>query len=606
MTISANFPNVQPSLLLDFANAKQLPPQVAFTRATSATYYDGSTTAKAEQNLVTYSQEFDNAAWVKTSATVTANSTAAPDGTTTADTLTASAATSSHLLQRLVTTIASEPQGYSIYAKYSTAQYIAFGFTSGGLGSAWAYVTVDIQNGTITQTTNGGGAGITISGSITSVGSGWYRISVLGNYTQTNTYPTILIVDTGTPSFTAFGNYAWTATGTEAVFIWGAQMEQRTAVTAYTATTTQAITNYVPVLLTAGGGQPRFDHNPTTSESLGLLIEEQRTNLLLYSSQLDTNPWTINASTVTITSNTVIAPDGTLTGDLLKSNSATNDFIYQIPTLAISTVATFSFYIKNIDAVISRVMSRNSVTSMEVVINWSGATLTSLTINTATSASFAAVGNGWYRVQVTYTTGETNQQVRIYPDSGNTGKSVFVWGTQLEAASFATSYIATTSAAATRAADSAVMTGNNFTSWFNNSEGTLYVEASPQTQSSNSFGMASLTNAGNSNNSIAMYYTGGNVVDVESLVNAVAQYTYLIPRGAQPTKVAHGYKVNNSNVALNGTAYTADTVCLVPPVSTLTIGTIYDATSYPCNGTVRKLAYYPIRVTDAQLAALTS
>lgn len=118
--------------------------------------------------------------------------------------------------------------------------------------------------------------------------------------------------------------------------------------------------------------------------------------------------------------------------------------------------------------------------------------------------------------------------------------------------------------------------------------------------------MASLTNAGGSSNSIAMFYTGGTLVDVEALVNSSVQYTFLIARGSQPTKVAHGYKVNDANVALNGTASTADTVCLVPPINMLTIGTIYDAVSFPCNGTIRKLAYYPIRVTNAQLAALTS
>lgn len=78
-------PSIRPSLLLDFANTKQLDPRITFSRPTTATYYDGKTVAKAEENLLTYSQEFDNAAWTKTAVTVTANVTTAPDGTATAD-----------------------------------------------------------------------------------------------------------------------------------------------------------------------------------------------------------------------------------------------------------------------------------------------------------------------------------------------------------------------------------------------------------------------------------------------------------------------------------------------------------------------------------------
>ena len=51
MTIQNNFPDIKPALLLDFANTKRLDPRITFTRASPATYYDGKTTAKAEENL---------------------------------------------------------------------------------------------------------------------------------------------------------------------------------------------------------------------------------------------------------------------------------------------------------------------------------------------------------------------------------------------------------------------------------------------------------------------------------------------------------------------------------------------------------------------------
>jgi hypothetical protein len=83
-----DYPTIRPSLLLDFANTKTLDPRITFTRASTGTYYDGKTVAKAEENLLLQSQTFDNASWVKDNATVTANSTTAPDGTTTAETFT--------------------------------------------------------------------------------------------------------------------------------------------------------------------------------------------------------------------------------------------------------------------------------------------------------------------------------------------------------------------------------------------------------------------------------------------------------------------------------------------------------------------------------------
>ena len=123
MTISANFPNVKPSLLLDFANAKQLPPSVTFTRSTPAVYYDGKTTAMAEQNIFQQSQTFDNAYWNKFQATITANSTTAPDGTNTADTFTEGTSTIPSLYVNAGDKKVNEIFTLSIYAKANGRNY---------------------------------------------------------------------------------------------------------------------------------------------------------------------------------------------------------------------------------------------------------------------------------------------------------------------------------------------------------------------------------------------------------------------------------------------------------------------------------------------------
>jgi hypothetical protein len=125
MAISNLYPISCPSLNLDFANVKFLDPRITFTRASSARYYNGVTTAKAEENLLLYSQEFDNAAWTKTNTTATANATTAPDGTTTADTLTATIGLTSHGTNQAVATSASARVA-SVFAKKDTNNYIQF------------------------------------------------------------------------------------------------------------------------------------------------------------------------------------------------------------------------------------------------------------------------------------------------------------------------------------------------------------------------------------------------------------------------------------------------------------------------------------------------
>jgi hypothetical protein len=90
MAIQSNFPAIKPSLNLDFANTEALDPRITFTRASSATYYDGVTTAKAEENLLLRSQDY-SATWTVTNLTPVTGKTA-PDTTSTATEFTATAA----------------------------------------------------------------------------------------------------------------------------------------------------------------------------------------------------------------------------------------------------------------------------------------------------------------------------------------------------------------------------------------------------------------------------------------------------------------------------------------------------------------------------------
>ena len=199
MAIASNFPAIKPSLLLDFANTKRLDSRVTFTRTTTATYYDGVTTAKAEENLLLRSQDY-SATWTVTNLTPVTGKTA-PDSTSTATEFTAGAANA--VLTQSYTAIAGS-YTFSVWLRRVT-----------GTGN----IDIAADNGTWTTKV--------ITGT-------WARYDVTQTVAAGSKTAGIRVVTSG-----------------DAIEVWGAQLEQRSSVTAYTATTTQAITNYIPVLLTA-------------------------------------------------------------------------------------------------------------------------------------------------------------------------------------------------------------------------------------------------------------------------------------------------------------------------------------------------------------------
>lgn len=593
MAIQSNFPAIKPSLMLDFANTKTLDPRITFTRASTATYYDGVTTAKAEENLFTYSQEFDNAAWAKASTSVTANAAVAPDGTTTAELVYPSSTGTYRLIQQnfaanaslsILTTTASKT--ISFFAKASGFSWVFTADSSSGLKKCF----FDLTNG-ITGTT---AANHTTA--ITSVGNGWYRCVVTTSEQYTGTI--IIAVADADNSVTA------TASGTNGIYLWGAQLEQRSAATAYTATTTQAITNYIPKLQSAASGVARFDNNPTTGESLGLLIEEQRTNLAVRSEELDNAAWTKNGTTVS--ANTIIAPDGTLTSDKLIATTSNAVHLAQVTAVTASGSHTMSVYAKAGEY--TRVAIRESnVTGFGALFDLSAGTV--ITTNSAT-ATITPVGNGWYRCTATITWGTSysmgivvcnNSATTIFPSFAGDGWSgVFVWGAQLEAGTFATSYIPTVASQVTRSADAASMTGTNFSSWYSAGEGTLYVEAALYalpTQDTIFFRMYS-----SANEDIQIYYStpgftrlyiqdnASTVVNIVSSSSTVQANTFL--------KQAAAFKTNDAAFSVNGALIGTDSVFTMPDANTMSVGS---RAMY-----VRKATYYPLRVTNAQLQALTS
>lgn len=557
MAIASLYPTIKPSLLLDFANSKKLDSRVTFTRSTTATYYDGVTTAKAEENLLLRSQDF-SATW--TLADLTAGSAVtAPDGTATGSSFTASAANGT--LTQSVTAIAAQ-YTFSVYLRRVT-------------GTGDIDITCDSAGTWVTQT----------------ITSSWARYTVTQTLTAGTRTPGIRIVTSG-----------------DQIEVWGAQLEQRSAATAYTPTTTQPITNYIPVLQTAAAGVPRIDHDPVTGECLGLLIEEQRTNLLTYSEQFDNPAWTPTG--VAVTPNVAIAPDGTTTADKLVENAAaTNGNIFQTPSLVANTTYTFSVYAQKTEWGWVALEFRGEASDTRIA--WFNLNTGAVgTVQAGLTATITPAGNGFYQCAVTGATQATvtSPRTRVYPvnadntfSTGDGYSGIFIWGAQLEAGAFPTSYIPTTSASVTRTADAASMTGVNFSVWNNAAEGAIYTETIFTSLSSAS---GVVLNDGTTSNRIRLApATVSDQATVTTSGTAQAVLDAGTPVAGAVTRLAMAYAVNDFALSLNGGAVATDTSGTVPVVNQFQIGA--ETTAYG-NVRINKIAYYPERLTNAQLQALTA
>lgn len=617
MSIASNFPAIKPTLLLDFANTEELDSRVTFTRASTATYY-GTQTAKAEENLLLQSQTFDNASWTKSNAAVSGTDTiVAPDGTTTAEEVRDGTATNIHSCFQAVTLASGTTYVASVFLKNVDRQYAILA-VSGGV-SAYASAKFDLTGGTSTANQAAGSGWSVTSVAMTSVGSGWYRcVLVFVSGTSGSCNVRVGLASDGT-TFTTNGSGLESYTGTDLkIAVWGAQFEQRSSVTAYTATTAAPITNYIPVLQTAASGVARFDHNPTTFESLGLLIEESRTNLLTYSEQFDNAVWTKGLSSVT--ANTVVAPDGTLNGDkLVEDTSNGQHHVRQSVTgLSSGSTLTLSVYVKAAERTTAQLYINDNTTTgnrVQADFNLSTGTTSSATnVGTFTGAtsSITPVGNGWYRCVLTgVATGVTAVQGQAiigttsYTGDGYSG--IYIWGAQLEAGAFATSYIPTVASQVTRAADAASMTGTNFSSWYNQAEGTFFAQFVPASSSFGSNKTLFLSSDGTVNNYAGFRYTDSGARPTLSVVAAnttqAAMPTGTMVAGTS-SKMAGAYKVNDFATSRDAGTVGTDTSGTVPVVTQAEIGMLA-GTAFGTQ-TISKLAYYPLRVTNAQLQALTS
>jgi hypothetical protein len=606
---------LMPTLWLDFQYSTSLDPRITFSRGSQATLFDSTGTLKyAANNLLNYSQEFNNGYWVKSGATAATDSTTAPDGTLTADSLLETATTARHgfVGSNGTISLSATRYAYSCYIK-ANGRTAASLTLSRNTTNLYAVATFDLAGVAVTQTGAVGTGFAYVSSSITAVGNGWYRcVLVCDVPAATNFFAGIYASDatTFTPdSVGGVNNYA--GDSSKGLFVWGAQLEIGSTANAYNVTVASAY--YAP----------RFDYNPSTLQPRGLLIEEARTNLLLQSEDFSTT-WA--ATGATVSTNATTAPSGSATADKLIADSAitvspssVSAFVRQdITKAATATTYTFSLFAKAGEFNAVRLFARDNVTSANnaavTALLTNGTVLTAAAAaGTFTNASVAITnsGNGWYRVALTFTS-STETTIRfIYAvgdsssTTGDASKGIFIWGAQLEAGAFATSYIPTTTTALTRNADNDDMTGSNFSSWYNASEGTLLVEYAVNATGYNG-GAAALSDGTFNNRMIIRGITTTNTAASIGVESGSTQWNNGF--GGQTTaatKFALAYKTNDIAFTRNGATPLTDTVANIPTVNQLRIGADADGT-IKLNGTIRRIAFYPQRLPNTTLQALTA
>jgi hypothetical protein len=363
------------------------------------------------------------------------------------------------------------------------------------------------------------------------------------------------------------------------------------------------------LIQTAASGAARFDHNPATGESLGLLVEEARTNLITYSQAFNSTNYTAGYDGGGFTENATVAPDGTTTASKLTRNAGTSGcFWSKYNTQAIpvvnSTVYTISCYLKA--AEISVVTMSGDVRDGGGLLHSAVFTLTgngSYTLNNGTSAQIVNAGNGWYRCSVTgtATATDTEEPGLIVFGTGTSGQGFYAWGFQLEAGAFPTSYIPTTTATVTRAADVASMTGTNFSSWWNSTASTFLVTGKTSTNRTAAGGgygyLGTLPITGYVY--YLLYVNGPEVATFDGTNKANVN----VSDQSQTHEMAVALTTANQYVVTDGGSVATTAYNNARSASTgLTIG----KSLAELNGTIARLAYYPVRLPDAQLQALTA
>ena len=380
------------------------------------------------------------------------------------------------------------------------------------------------------------------------------------------------------------------------------------------------------LIKTAAQNEARFDHD-SDGNSLGLLVEESRTNLLTYSEEFgNVSAWVIYTGGI-ITANTAASPDSTVTADTLAYDGVNSKVSIESSNITVVSGQAYSssYYVKVAggDARYVQVWATNgplnAYANFDLVDNVIG------TSSANATPFMETLSNGWYRIGYSGVSDYNNWRPRLsVVDSASSGRngnysgsnaSIYLWGAQLEAGAFPTSYIPTdgTPGGIARAADVASITGSNFSSWYNQSEGSFFSQYIPTA------GHGEVKFFGNNVNfwNIGATSVAGGVFGFRTISNQGSDAN-IFNRGRIEDSTNYGYVIKHAaaiadndfacytssssgDVNLNtGLTIPATGGYLTPLVDRLIL-------TDDLTGVIRlsRLTYYPQRLPNATLQALT-
>jgi hypothetical protein len=536
-------------------------------RATTATRVNSAGLIElVPYNLLQYSEQFDNAYWQKLNGgiglipTVTANTATAPDGTLTADRiqLSLNGGTSGSVISYINTSVSTTAATFSIYAKSNTTP-----------------CTIYFRSGLTVTTIN--------------ITTEWQRFELYSS-------GAITVAQFGLRG----GSYGGAVNSNTAdISVWGAQLVEGTLPKDYLRTETRL-------------NIPRLDYSNGTCPSL--LVEPQRTNLLTYSEDFSNASYSKSRST--FTSDSIQSPSGLINMGYLTEDTTANNTHYMRDFLTVTDGVNYTLSVfakaKERDIIC---LGDNAAAQSSTGVWFDLTNGLVLTQRSGYVGSIKDFGNGIYRCSVTYSASASRQYVdfaisesdgvNIYTGDGTSG--VYIWGAQLEAGSYPTSYIPTTTAAVTRNADAISKTG--ISSLIGQTEGTLYAEVDLSIQSeAGLFRRILMISNGTETDSTYLRVTSGNIVQFVSFDGTVQTLINSISSISGNVKIAATYKTNEFKLYINGVLQGTDLLGSIPATrSILRVGNS-DAliSAHNLNDRIELATLFQTALTDAQCIELTT
>jgi hypothetical protein len=336
--------------------------------------------------------------------------------------------------------------------------------------------------------------------------------------------------------------------------------------------------------------------------------------VLVRAEEFDNATWVKTRASVT--PNVAVAPSGAMTADKLVEDTSNNShFLRQdISGLTIGAPYTITVYAKAAGRDFFAWVTSDGA-FRTTFFNLSNGTLG--TVASGHSATITNVGDGWYRCGITLLAAQSTS-ISVFPSiaevNGNTSyqgdgtSGAFIWGAQLEAGAFATSYIPTVASQVTRAADSASMIGNNFARWYRRDEGSVYYEGDRIVGTGASSRQLTFSD-GSSANSMLLYSSGADALQYCTSLVATATVWDLARSSVSsgvPFKKAFGYAANDVGFVLNAGAVAVDTANTIPVVDRMLFGQTPTGGGAQQSQHIKRIAYYPRRLANTELQGITS